>query len=143
MKWMARRVAFSSRGIGFGVAAAGIFSLLGASVPEWLAGKRLPGMNVRAEIGVIAGTRRLGLGCLVAPGMPRPNDGVVTVDASDQASLEMLDSSLVQTGIVGTGASLVSLWQAGLLGLKATREINWKLRRAGAARYIISSAYKA
>lgn len=71
------------------------------------------------------------------------DDGVVTVDASDQASVEMLDASLQQTGIVGTGASLVSFWQANLVGLKATREINWKIRRTGAARYIYNSLYKA
>jgi HK97 family phage major capsid protein/HK97 family phage prohead protease len=70
------------------------------------------------------------------------DDGVVTVDASDQASVEMVDSSS-QSGLTGTGASLVSFWQSGLLGLKATREINWKLRRTGAARYIYNSAYKA
>jgi len=70
------------------------------------------------------------------------DDGVVTVDASDQASVEMVDSSS-QTGIVGTGASLVSFWQDGLVGLKATREITWKIRRTGAARYIYNSAYKA
>ncbi len=70
------------------------------------------------------------------------DDGVVTVDASDQASVEMQDASS-QSGITGTGASLVSFWQSGLLGLKATREINWKLRRTGAARYIYNSAYKA
>jgi HK97 family phage major capsid protein len=71
------------------------------------------------------------------------DDGVVTVDASDQASVEMVDSGSAQSGISGTGASLVSFWQAGLLGLKATREINWKLRRPQAARYIYNSAYKA
>lgn len=71
------------------------------------------------------------------------DDGEVTVDASDQASVEMLDSALQQTGIVGTGASLVSFWQSGLVGLKATRAINWKLRRTGAARYIYNSAYRA
>jgi hypothetical protein len=70
------------------------------------------------------------------------DDGVVTVDVSDQASVEMVDSSS-QSGVSGTGASLVSFWQAGLLGLKATREVNWKLRRTGAARYIYNSAYKA
>ncbi len=70
------------------------------------------------------------------------DDGVVTVDASDQASVEMQDSSS-QTGIVGTGASLVSFWQDGLVGLKAVREITWKIRRTGAARYIYNSLYKA
>jgi hypothetical protein len=70
------------------------------------------------------------------------DDGVVTVDASDQASVEMVDSSSV-TGIVGTGASVVSLWQTNMVGLKATREVNWKLRRTGAARYLYNVAYKA
>ena len=70
------------------------------------------------------------------------DDGVVTVDASDQASVEMVDASS-QSGLTGTGASLVSFWQAGLVGLKATREINWKLRRTGASRYIYNSLYKA
>jgi HK97 family phage major capsid protein/HK97 family phage prohead protease len=70
------------------------------------------------------------------------DDGVVTVDASDQASVEMVDTSS-QSGVSGTGASLVSFWQSGLLGLKATREVNWKLRRAAAARYLYNVAYKA
>jgi HK97 family phage major capsid protein len=70
------------------------------------------------------------------------DDGVVTVDVSDQASVEMVDASS-QSGVTGTGASLVSFWQSGLVGLKATREVNWKLRRTGAARYIYNVAYKA
>ncbi len=70
------------------------------------------------------------------------DDGVVTVDASDQASVEMVDSSS-QSGITGTGATMVSFWQSGLVGLKATREITWKLRRTGAARYIGPALYAA
>jgi len=69
------------------------------------------------------------------------DDGVVTVDASDQASLEMVDSSS-QSAISGTGASLVSLWQTGAVGLMATREITWKLRRSTAVQYISPAAYK-
>ncbi|MES2341738.1 MAG: phage major capsid protein [Pseudomonadota bacterium] len=68
------------------------------------------------------------------------DDGVVTVDASDQASVEM-DGAPAQTGIVGTGASMVSLWQSGLVGLQATREITWKMRRATAVGYISPAAY--
>ncbi len=71
------------------------------------------------------------------------DDGVVTVDASGEASIEMLDSSLVQDGIAGTGTSLVSLWQSGLLGIKAQREITWKLRRSTSVQYISPAAYKA
>jgi HK97 family phage major capsid protein/HK97 family phage prohead protease len=70
------------------------------------------------------------------------DDGEVTVDASDQASVEMVDSSSV-TGIVGTGASVVSLWQTNMVGLKVIRAVNWKLRRTGAARYIYNAAYRA
>lgn len=73
----------------------------------------------------------------------KADDGNVTVDASDQASLEMLDSSLVQDGTAGTGTSLVSLWQSGLLGIKAQREITWKLRRSTAVQYISPAAYAA
>jgi hypothetical protein len=54
--------------------------LLGRSIPDWLAAPSRPGMNAGTEVGVIAGDRRFGLGCLVAPSMPRPNDGVVTVE---------------------------------------------------------------
>jgi HK97 family phage major capsid protein/HK97 family phage prohead protease len=68
------------------------------------------------------------------------DDGVVTVEASDQASIEMVDTSS-QSGITGTGASLVSLWQSGLVGLMANREITWKKRRSTAVQYISPAAY--
>ncbi len=68
------------------------------------------------------------------------DDGVVTVDASDQASIEMQDTSS-QSALSGTGASLVSLWQTGAVGLMATREITWKLRRSTAVGYISPAAY--
>lgn len=51
---------------------------VGRSVGEWLAGERPRGLE-RCEIGVIAGRISIGLGRLVAPDLPRPNDGVVTV----------------------------------------------------------------
>ncbi len=71
------------------------------------------------------------------------DDGNVTVDASGEASIEMLDSSLVQDGIAGTGTSLVNLWQSGLLGFLAQREITWKLRRSTAVQYLSPAAYVA
>lgn len=70
------------------------------------------------------------------------DDGEVTVDASDQASVEMVDSSSV-SGITGTGASVVSLWQTEMVGLKVHRAVNWKKRRSAAARYIYNAAYRA
>lgn len=69
------------------------------------------------------------------------DDGGVEIESSDQASLEMLDASLVQDGTAGTGTSLVSLWQAGLLGLKAERYVTWKKRRTQAAQYLSGVAY--
>lgn len=68
------------------------------------------------------------------------DDGVVTVEASDQASIEMQDTSS-QSAISGTGASLVSLWQTGAIGLLANREITWKKRRSAAAQYLSPCAY--
>ncbi len=70
------------------------------------------------------------------------DDGVVTVEASDQASIEMVDTSS-QSLISGTGASLVSLWQTGGVGLMAQREITWKLRRSTAVQYLSPAAYVA
>lgn len=51
---------------------------LGRSMPEWLDGARPHDLG-RYEIGVIAGSLSIGLGRLIAPGLPRPNDGVVSV----------------------------------------------------------------
>lgn len=53
-------------------------TVLGHSLPEWLNGARPHGLG-RYEIGVIAGSLSVGLGRLIAPGLPRPNDGVVSV----------------------------------------------------------------
>jgi len=68
------------------------------------------------------------------------DDGQVTVDASMEASVEMSDAP-TQDGIAGSGASLVSLWQTGMIGIRAERVINWKLRRASAVQYITGAAY--
>ncbi len=51
---------------------------LGRSMVEWLATvPRQPGGG--REIGVVAGSTPLGLGCMVAPDLPRPSDGAVSV----------------------------------------------------------------
>lgn len=51
---------------------------LGRSLPEWLKSTRPDNLG-RYEIGVIAGSLSFGMGSLIAPGLPRPNDGVVSV----------------------------------------------------------------
>ena len=50
---------------------------LGRVLPQWLA-QPLPEVPPGYEIGVVAGTRPVGLGRVV-PGMERPHDGMVTV----------------------------------------------------------------
>lgn len=69
------------------------------------------------------------------------DEGNVTVDVSNEASIEMLDSALQQDATNATGASLVNMWQVGAIALRAQREINWKLRRATAVHYISPAAY--
>lgn len=52
--------------------------LLGRSIGEWLREPR-PVPDGIAETGIIAGTRGYGLGRLIAPDLPQPHDGVVTL----------------------------------------------------------------
>ena len=51
---------------------------LGQVLPQWLA-QAPPEVDPALEIGVVAGSLPIGLGRIV-PGLPRPNDGMVTVD---------------------------------------------------------------
>ena len=53
--------------------------LLGRCMPDWLAAGP-PSRFDACELGVIAGSRGIGLGRLIAPGLPEPHDGVVTVE---------------------------------------------------------------
>lgn len=63
-------------------------------------------------------------------------DNDIEVSVADQASIETLDSALVQTGVAGTGASLVSLWQIGAIGIMTRRKINWQKANTAAVAYI-------
>lgn len=54
-------------------------ALLGRSLREWLA-DRPAGWSGPQALGIIAGTGRIGMGRFIAPDLPRPNDGVVTVE---------------------------------------------------------------
>lgn len=59
---------------------AGMPALLGRSMMEWLSGAPAGAVAAPAgfQVGVLAGTRSVGLGRVVT-GLPRPNDGVVAV----------------------------------------------------------------
>ena len=63
------------------------------------------------------------------------DDGETMLDVSAEASLQM------DSAPTGGAASLVSLWQQNLLGLRAERYINWAKRRDGAVAYIDSANY--
>lgn len=51
---------------------------IGRVLPQWLA-RPMPQVDPAFEIGVIAGNRPIGVGRIV-PGLPKPNDGMVTVE---------------------------------------------------------------
>jgi len=61
-------------------------TLLGRSIAEWL-GSAYPTSSPERETGVIAGNLRIGLGRLIAPGLPEPNDGVVRVEETRFAGM--------------------------------------------------------
>lgn len=53
--------------------------LLGRCLPGWYERRSAPQLGGR-EVGVLAGCHSLGLGRVVAPSLPRPNDGAVAVE---------------------------------------------------------------
>ena len=53
-------------------------AILGRSIAEWISEPRTAALR-DCEIGVIAGTGGVGLGRLVARGLPKPHDGVVSL----------------------------------------------------------------
>lgn len=63
------------------------------------------------------------------------DDGQVTVDASTEASLEMSDDPENESGTV------VSMFQANMVALRAERYINWKKKRADAVAYLRGVAW--
>jgi hypothetical protein len=61
--------------------------MLGQCVPQWLACAK-PAVPAQVEVGVIAGTAAFGLGALLAPDLPRPHDGVVSVVETSVAGMK-------------------------------------------------------
>ncbi len=55
--------------------------LLGRCMAQWLHEPRQPvGEDLDLDIGVIAGSGGIGMGRLIAPDLPTPHDGVISVD---------------------------------------------------------------
>lgn len=61
------------------------------------------------------------------------DDGQVTIDVSDQASVQM-DSAPTNPPVAAT--VFISLWQMNLLGILAERHVNWVKGRAAAVQYL-------
>lgn len=66
------------------------------------------------------------------------DDGSVTVDASEQASIEMSDTPNGSSNptVQPSDVNLVSMWQTNSIALRAERFIWWGKRRTGAAQWI-------
>jgi HK97 family phage major capsid protein len=63
------------------------------------------------------------------------DDGQVTVDASREASLQMLDNP-TNNSASATPTTMVSMFQTNSIALRAERFINWAVLRTGAVQYI-------
>lgn len=63
------------------------------------------------------------------------DDGQVTVDASREASLQMLDNP-TNNSSSATATTMVSMWQTNSIALRAERFINWAKRRDEAVVYM-------
>ena len=66
------------------------------------------------------------------------DEGGITVDASREASLQMDDSP---DSPATASTNMISLFQHGMIGIRAEREINWKKRRSASVQYISSAKY--
>ena len=87
-------------------------ALVGRTFKDWFSRPR-PALQTAVEIGVIAGTRPIGLGRMI-PGLARPSDGVVAVDetriaaANDSIELNVSHSGmLVSSNCTGQIASFL------------------------------------
>jgi HK97 family phage major capsid protein len=64
------------------------------------------------------------------------DDGSVTLDASEQTSLQMDDAPTNSSSATVTATSMVSMWQTNSIAMRAERFIWWGARRSGAIQWI-------
>ena len=69
------------------------------------------------------------------------DDGQVIIDASREASLQMLDNPTNSPTGGTTATSMVSMFQTNSVAIRAERFINWKRRRDAAVAWINNTAY--
>jgi len=70
------------------------------------------------------------------------DDGQVTIDASREASLQMLDNPTNNSG-TSTATSMVSMFQTNSTAILAERYVNWARRRVSAVAYLTGVNYQA
>jgi hypothetical protein len=75
---------------------------------------------------------------LSAPDILLADDGQVSIDASQEASLQM-DTAPDSPATAST--TFISLWQQNQIGIRAERYINWAKRRTTAVAYISNAKY--
>lgn len=68
------------------------------------------------------------------------DDGQVTIDASREASLQMLDNP-TNNSATGTPTTMVSMFQTNSVAFRAERYINWARRRVSAVSYLSGVNY--
>ena len=97
-------------------------SLRGRCLTDWLAAAD-PRWQTANPVGIISGTRGIGLGRLVVPDLPRPNDGAVSLDetridgAADAIALPVAHSAMLLSSRVAR--ETVSFLRHGRFGLEA------------------------
>lgn len=69
------------------------------------------------------------------------DDGGISIDVSTEASVEMSSTPIVGDTSPITGATLKSLWQNNLVGLRCEKFITWVAGRTAAVEYITGNAY--
>jgi len=76
-----------------------------------------------------------------APEILLADDGQVTIEASTEASIQMLDNPTNASAGATAPTTLVSMFQTNSMAIKAVRYVNWAKRRATAAAYIPNANY--
>lgn len=99
-------------------------------------GGNVGGIEVRPTDAVAAGTQVLFDASQLAG-----NGGNITVEASKNATLEMKDSSLTQSGATGTGVAQVSTFQSGMTALRAERFFGILRERTASVAVMQSAQY--
>jgi len=76
-----------------------------------------------------------------APSIAMADEGGITIDASEEAAIQMLDNPTNTSTGSTTATTMVSMFQTNSVALRATRFINWSKRRSFAVQYIKDAAY--